>query len=322
MSSWISILNGGAVSIFGSLLSAAFCNALGTKRNRRIFLCCMVVVLLFQGGVYFLWEDEFLRQVYPLVMHLPLMLVLYILTGKLLWPFVSILSAYLCCQLRRWTALLAVEMFSGGVAMQDAVELMITFPMLIFLLYFVAPVVQQQSDCPIKIQCQFGLVPALYYVFDYLTRVYTDFLYSGSPVAVEFMPFVCCVLYLVLLLYNSTEERKRSQLEQVQKSLDLQLSQAVKEINALRESQALAVQYRHDLRHHLQYLSVCMENGQQDLAQTYISSIRKEIEAHVVQHYCENETANLVISAFAGRAQKVGISMDVKGVLPDRKSVV
>ena len=130
MSAWISILNGGAVSIFGSILSATFCNALGTKRNRRIFLCCMVVVLLLQGGASFLWEDDFMRQVYPLVMHLPLMLVLYILTGKLLWPFVSILSAYLCCQLRRWLALLVVEMFSGGPMMQDAVEFIITLPLL------------------------------------------------------------------------------------------------------------------------------------------------------------------------------------------------
>ena len=316
MSAWISILNGGAVSIFGSLLSASFCKALGTKRNRLIFFYCMIFLLAIQGGATFFIEDNIFRQMYPLFMHLPLLLLLYILTKRLLWSIIAILSAYLCCQLRRWLALLVVEMFSGGIVMQDTIELIITLPMLIFLLHYVSPFVRQQSDYPIKLQFQFGLVPALYYVFDYLTRVYTDFLYSGSPVAVEFMPFVCCVLYLVLLLYNSTEERKRSQLEQVQKSLDLQLSQAVKEINSLRESQALAIRYRHDLRHHLQYLSVCIENGQEDLAQTYISGICKEIETQTVRHYCENETANLVLSAFAGRAQKVGITMDVKGALP------
>ena len=317
MSVWISMLNGGAVSIFGSVLSAAFCNALSTKRNRRIFWCSVLLMLIFQCAAYALWEGAFLRKIYPLIMHLPLMLILYLLTGKLLWPLISILSAYLCCQMRRWFALLAIEIFSGGTVLQDTVELVITLPLILFFLYFVSPVVQRLLDSPVKIQCQFGAIPALYYGFDYLTRVYTKFLYSGSPVAVEFMPFVCCVLYLIFLAYNSAEERKRNQLQQRQKSLDIQLAQAVQEIDSLRESQALTRQYRHDLRHHLQYLSVCMENGQIDVAQTYITGICKEIEAQAVKHYCENEAANLILSAFAGRAGKESIHMNVKGVLPD-----
>lgn len=40
MSFWISFLNDFAVSIFGSVLSASFCDALATRRNRRIFVCC------------------------------------------------------------------------------------------------------------------------------------------------------------------------------------------------------------------------------------------------------------------------------------------
>ncbi len=316
MSAWISLLNSASVSIFGSVLSASFCDALSTQRNRRIFWCCMILIPLLQSGAYSLWDEAFLRQIYPFVMHLPLMLVLYILTGKLLWPCISILSAYLCCQLRRWLALLAVAVFTGGPVMQDAVELIITLPLLLLLLRFVSPHVKRLSGYSAKIQCQFGVIPALYYGFDYLTRVYTDILSSGAPVVVEFMPFVCCTAYLVFLLYNSAETQTKDRLQQIQKSLDLQLTQAVWEINALRESQAMARQYRHDLRHHLQYLSVCIENGQEDLAQTYISGICKEIEAQVVQHYCENEAANLILSAFAGRARKDGIDMNVHGALP------
>ena len=315
MSSWISILNGGAVSIFGSLLSASFCNVLDTKRTRRIFSCCMVLILLFQSGMCFACTGELLQRIYPLIMHVPLLLVLYFLTGKMLWPLIAILTAYLCCQLRRWLALLVVGLLSGGMVMQDTVEFIITFPMLVLLIYFISPGIQQQSRYPAKLQCQFGVVPALYYVFDYLTRVYTDFLYSGSPVVVEFMPFVCCALYLVFLLYNSAEERERNRMEQVQRSLDIQLTQAVQEINALRQSQQLARQYRHDLRHHLQYVSACIENGQDDLAQGYIMGICKEVEAQAVQHFCENEAVNLILSAFVGRAKKSGVDMNVKGEL-------
>ena len=86
-----------------------------------------------------------------------------------------------------------------------------------------------------SIQLQFGLIPALGYGFDYLTRVYTDLLSEGIPAAVEFMPFVCCIAYLVFVLRTSEEERKKNELEQMQSCLNLQISQAVREIEALRE---------------------------------------------------------------------------------------
>lgn len=318
MSFWFSLLNDVSVCFFGSVLSASFCDALDTRKNRRIFVFSMILMPLLQGLIYYLRGAEFMRQIYPLVVHLPLLLLLYILTGRLLWPLFSILTAYLCCQLRRWIALFAVAVLSGGTTMQDLVELLLTLPLLLLLLRYASPVVRQLSEYPAKIQCQFGSIPALYYVFDYLTTVYTDLLASGAPVVVEFMPFVCCAAYLVFLLYNSVRECTQNQLKQAQKSLGIQLNQAVREIDALRESQALASQYRHDMRHHLQYVSACIENGQAEQAQSYIAGICKEIEAQKVERYCENEAANLILSAFAGRAKKEGIQMKmkVKGTLP------
>ena len=75
-----------------------------------------------------------MRQIYPLLVHVPLILLLSGLTGKLLWPFFSVMAAYLCCQLRRWLALLTVEILGGGALMLDAVELLITLPLLFGLL--------------------------------------------------------------------------------------------------------------------------------------------------------------------------------------------
>ena len=316
MGFWISILNNVSVSFFGGILSASFCDALGTRKKRCIFVCCMLLFPLLQGLVYFRWGSEFMREIYPLVVHFPLLLLLYALTGRLLWPLFSILTAYLCCQLRRWIALFAVAILSGGQPMQNFFELLLTLPLLLLLLRYTSPLVRQLSGYPAKTQCQFGAIPVVYYIFDYVTSVYTDLLASGNPVVVEFMPFVCCAAYLVFLLYNSVKERTQNQLKQAQKSLGIQLNQAVREIDALRESQMLASQYRHDMRHHLQYVSACIENGQEEQAQAYISGICKEIEAQKVERYCENEAANLILSAFAGRARKEGIQMKVKGTLP------
>ena len=317
----IPLLNGTAVSVFGALLSASFCDCLRSRRNRLIFWCGMALILLFQGVAYLFWSAELHWRLYPLTFHLPLLLLLYALTKKLLWPLTAILSAYLFCQIRRWIALLSAAVLPGEEIIQELAELVITLPLLLFLFHFASPAIRQVMNYPVKTQCQFGLIPAIYYGFDYLTRIYTNLLSSGQPVVLEFMPFVCCVSYLSFLLHNSAEERKRQELQQIQLNLDLELSQAVQEINALRESQAMAVQYRHDLRHHLQYLLSCIENGQTERAKDYISGVCAEIEARQVRRYCENEAFNLILSAFAERAEKIEVEMDVQGSLPALISV-
>ena len=85
----------------------------------------------------------------------------------------------------------------------------------------------------------------------------------------------------------------------------------------MRESQDLASRYRHDLRHHLQYVLNCIENDQEDEAKKYISTICEEIEAQRVQRYCENDAVNLILSAFVGQAKKAGVTMQVLGYLSD-----
>ena len=319
--SWISLLNGTMVSVFGCLLSGYFCGVMESNKDRGTFMLGMAAMLLLQAAVYSLWDEEFVHLIYPLVIHLPLMILLGILSKKPLWSVIAVLTSYLCCQLRRWLALFAAAVFSGGPVVQDIAELILTLPLLFVLVRFVVPAVRPLAEHVPGVQVCFGVIPALYYVFDYAAVVYTDLLISNIPVVVEFMPFVCCGAYLVFLLYHFYEEQKQNQLRQAQENLDIQLRQSVREIEALRESQALARQYRHDLRHHLQYVSSCIQNGQSQQAQDYISEIFREIQAQKVQQYCENETVNLILSAFDARARKEGVTLKVSGALPPLVSI-
>lgn len=312
----VSLLNSVAVGLFGIILSASFCDALQKRRDRIILLVCMVIMTVLHGIVLMNISDDTAVRLYPLIVHLPTVLVLYFITKKLLWSVISLLCAYLFCEIRRWFGLLAVFVLKGDSFTQDLVEFIITVPLLFFLIRFASPAIRQIMDYPLKTRIQFGIIPAIYYIFDYLTRIYTDLLSGGSLVVLEFMPFVCCVAYLIFLLHNFNEERKRQHMLQVQSNLDLQLSQAVREIEQLRRSREEVVRYRHDLRHHLQYILTCIENGCDDRACGYISDICRELEAQKVCRYCENETANLILSALAGQAERAGIKMEVCGGVP------
>ncbi len=146
----------------------------------------------------------------------------------------------------------------------------------------------------------------------------TDLLESGSPVVVEFMPFVCCVAYIILCGTPVAEQRARTHLEQLQSSLNLQVNQAVREIEGLRESQRKTRAYRHDLRHHLQYLDACSgERPDRPGPKSISASIDAEIEASRLTVYCENEAANLILSALPHTGEKPGnVSLSIHAQLP------
>ena len=321
MSGIVMLFNSLSVGIFGGVLSAAFCNTLSSRRGRLSVAAGLAVLLTVQGFIYKILGWPLLEDIYPLVTHVPLALFLCALTRRRLWPVISVLMAYLCCQLRYWLGLLCAVILGGSGLTQELATLAVTLPLLLFLLRFVAPTVRSFEDRPPGVQWRIGLIPAISYVFDYLVTVYTDLLYRGIPAVLEFMPFVCCAAYLVFLLKASAQERERLLMEQVHNSLNIQVSQTLREISALRESQKQASTYRHDLRHHLQYLSACIDSGRLSRAQEYSHGICAEIEAQKVQDYCENESANLIFSAFAGRCAKNGIGIRVRAVLPPFLSV-
>ena len=313
----VTLLNDAAVGVYGMILSAAFCGITWTRGKKWVYGLSMAAILLAQAAVYGMTTDlQLLKLLYPLVTHMPLVLVLAIIQRKLLWPTISVLTAYLCCQLRRWLALLLTALMSGGAEVQTAAELALTLPLLLGLLYFVAPAVRTIAGYKPAMQVRFGLIPAVGYLFDYLTRIYTDLLAQGTPAAVEFIPFVCCVAYLAFVLRSSAENETRLRLEQTQENLHLQVTQATREIASLRESERRASTYRHDLRHHMQYLAGCIENGRTEQAQAYIREVCAEIESQKVRVFCENETVNLILSAFAGRAGESGVPLRVRAEVP------
>lgn len=312
----VSVINLASVGVFGLILSAGFCHIRWSRKKILTMAVCMSMILLFQGIVSFFADVYLVKYFYPLITHLPLTIVLWILSREFLWPLISVLTAYLCCQIRRWLALCVVSAFSGGVLMQDTVELIITLPLLFILLRFAAPSVRSVSHSTAAEKYLFGLVPLLYYCYDYLTTFYMGPLAEGNQAAAEFMPFVCCTAFLIFVLLFSKNKDIRTSLEQTQEILNLQVAQAIREIAVLRESHQKTSAYRHDLRHHMQYLLSCIKNERYEQAQDYIKKICWEIEAAKVIVFCENEAANLIFSAFFTRAKKLGIEIQIHGVIP------
>lgn len=318
---YVFICNSIVVCLFGVILSASFCDINWTKKMRWALAGFVVLLLLLQGGLYLGAGGEFVRSLYPLIVHVPMIIVLSIFSKKGIWSFVAVLTSYLCCQLRRWIALLAVAVIDGSMFQQDVIEIVITIPLLIILLKYVAPSVRYISHSTRVEQIGIAAVPLLAYGFDYGARIYTNWLSSGTPVVVEFMFFICSGFYLISVMHSSKAEKKQNEMQHTQEYLNLQIEQSLRQLEGLRKAQEKAKIYRHDLRHHLLYISSCIENEQLNRAQEYIQEICNEIETSKVKVYCENEAVNLILSAYALKAEEKAIPMRIKAAISSQIAI-
>ena len=162
-----------------------------------------------------------------------------------------------------------------------------------------------------KILRLFISVPLIYYLIEYTLTVYTKLLYEGGDAVVEFMDAAVVIVYFIFsVIYLKTLYEKKE--VEVEQALFKVLSdQSKAEIETLRKSQEQAAIYRHDLRHHMNYLNGCISENNLKGALSYISEVCKEIDSANVIRYSENESVNLILSAYVAKAEEKKISCEI-----------
>ena len=163
----LSFIHNLTTMLFGIYISAFF---LGVKQNRKNIL---TLFLLFscEGILYLinflLWGMTITDRLYAVIVHLPLILFL-ILYYK--YPVVSscisVFSAYLCCQLSNWTGLLILTI-TGQQWCYYVSRILTTFILFFLLCKFACRTTENIFTRDTRELYVMGLLPAIYYVFDY-----------------------------------------------------------------------------------------------------------------------------------------------------------
>ena len=105
----LSLIHNATTLLFGVYASAAF---LGVRLNRKnnlhllIFSCLTGVIYALS---FLLYGTSFTEQVYPLIIHIPLVLFLTLYYKyNFVLSILSVLTAYLCCQISNWIGITAI----------------------------------------------------------------------------------------------------------------------------------------------------------------------------------------------------------------------
>ena len=312
----IGLIRFGVSLLFGVAVTVLFAGIERTRKNYSVVGVSCIILLSVQFACWRIFGIDMTSKLYPLIIHVPMILLLSLYFKRpWLTSAASVLSGYLCCQAPRWIGFLAGAAFDSGLA-DHIFYIAAVFLAYYFLKWYVAGSVRELMAKSMKSRVLLGAVPLFYYMFDYVTTIYTDMLYQGTKWAVQFMPSTISVFYFVFVILYYAETQKQADAQRARDMLAAQLNLAKTEFATLRQLQECTAVYRHDMRHHFTYLQGLASKGQIEEMKEYLRTAQSDIDAITPVRFCENETANLILSAFSARAAQEGVLMSVNATLP------
>lgn len=312
----LDLLGYGCVLIFGLFLSVYISGGWQNSRQKWSIILLCPVFLLVQAAISFFGGIQVAERVYPLAVHLPLVLILVFTLKK---PFgiaiVSVCTAYLCCQLPNWISL-CVSGITESALLSEIAYLVCIGPIFFLLHRFFCKPAYMVMTYSRQALLLFGSLPFVYYLFDYTTGVYGEYLNIQYALLFDFLPTSLILFYVVFLAAYHQLSQKRAQAELQHSMLEAELHQSEIEIYNLRATQTQAAVYRHDFRHHMNIINgfLAVENIAQ--ARQYIQKVYEDMDAFLPQRFCQNETVNLLCSSFFERAASMGITLIISATLP------
>lgn len=307
----------GLVLLFGIAVSVCFSGSLENRKDiiltgRFFFLELFLQIISLQ-----LFGLEHTKELYPFIAHLPLVIFLTVFLKRTwLVSLYSVSAAYLCCQIPKWIGDVSMIIFETQLAYYLSYIPAISFWFFLLWKYVAAPVrhiiTLSKKSCLL-----FGAIPLLYYMFDYISTIYTDWLYSGSRMAVQFTPSFVSMFYFVFVLVYYAEIQKAMDVRLERDLIAAQLKQAKLEFDTLIKMEEQTRRYRHDMRHHLTLLQGLAANGDMENIINYLQTAQCDLEALTPSRYCKNETVNLLLSYFKAIAKQNGVVLSVEAALPD-----
>lgn len=313
----LEIVHYGIVMLFGIYLSAAF---LGVRMNRKNVLKLLgysIILGVINTVCFIRFGLEFTEQIYPLIIHLPLILFFKIAYGyKVVSAALAVFISYLCCQISNWVGIFCLN---ATEAQWVYYSVRILTDILVFstLVYFAAAAVAELLRKATKDIVIFGIIPFVYYLYDYAVTVYTKLFYSAGEVVTEFLGFMLCIFYVLFLVIYFKQYEEKIEAEQRNKTMELQRVQSEKEVEMMKRSEYMVSILRHDMRHFLNDIAMLVETGEKDRTIEYIHEIIDEVDSTVAKRYCTNKIINMILSHYENIIRESEIAFDYSIRVPD-----
>ena len=313
----LSLIHNATTLLFGVYASAAFLGIRLNRKNNLALLTFSCITGIFYILSFTLYGTHYTEEIYPLIIHIPLVLflTLYFKYNATI-STLSVLTAYLCCQISNWIGIAALAL-THQEWVYYSVRIFVTVAVFLLLIHYVSDITAQLLQKPAWALMILGFMPFVYYIFDYVTSIYTSLLYSGLEVVGEFLGFVLCITYLMFLFLYFKEYEASKEAEQRNQIMEMKRIQSEKELDAIRRSERAVSILRHDMRHFLLSLSTYIENNDNEKALEYINEVIHTSDKTAMQRYCKNDIVNLILSSHEDTIKKNQIHFEYSIQIPE-----
>ena len=303
------------ILLFGVAVSISFAGMEHTRKNYIVTVCFTIGLFILQVICLQAWGMDITFKLYPLLSHLPIAIFIAVyLKRPWLISLTSVFTSFLCHQVPRWVST-ALGVIFYSVTVNHIGYIVAALLIYCLLQKYVVKSVRHMMERSFSSCLLFAAMPAFYYIFEHSATVYTDFMYSGTRLAVQFMPFLTAAFYFVFVLLYYVETQKQASIQRERDMLDTQFRQAQKEFASLRQLQQNAASYRHDMRHHFTLLQRMAQKENIDEIKEYLQTVQSDLDAITPIRFCQNETVNLILSSFASKAKQSEIQLNIDAKL-------
>lgn len=290
--------------LFGVVLSGAFCGLRFTKRNVLVYFVFFALCGILQLGIFRFLGEGAVWELYPLITHVPLLLLLTLHFRKRAVTAVAAVSlAYLCCQPSKWMGLLFGVMLESQAAVW-VIRILVILAVGAFTVYSLASYIAEIFNKDSRSVLIFGIIPLVYYAFDYVVGVYTDLWARHYRIAAEFLAFFLCVTFMAFCVIYYKEYEKKAEAQRKEQIIQITAQQQEKEIAAIRKSNTETVLLRHDMRLLLSNLAMSIEKEDKETSLKLISGYTQQVEAAALRRYCKNDTLNYILTNFESKCRE------------------
>jgi hypothetical protein len=173
-------------------------------------------------------------------------------------------------------------------------------------------IVQNEWNFAVVIAAAFFILNVLlssYHMMDQYNPTYNNLMVTSAYVLMTVV-YLCIFVFLqnVVLRYDK---------EQTYAAVTLQLSSLERQIGLQKSVTEDVRRSRHDLRHNCMVTIGQITSGDYDGAVRFLKQFTDIVEAYSIKSYCMNNALNCVFSFLAEKAEKAGISVEIKANIPE-----
>lgn len=285
---------------YGSIFTLLFLDIdLKERKNGIFFALFSLLCVGLQLSIGTFYSIELVIQFYPLLIHLPLLLICILLYRKsVIISLASVLLCYFLTSPRYVLATILVKMFPALPVPEAMGRILASLPLFIAIYKWVVPSVKQSFKREKKDIMYFFIPLTTVYIFSYLLYVYTDLLSTEPFLMVETILtlFFCIIVYFIHLYFVAFDNTL--QLENRNHILDLSAEAMQKQLATLKSSSEETRILRHDIRHFSFLIKQYASEGNLDKIKELATDIEQKNDDLRIEHYCQNQSVNLILSAY------------------------